>query len=625
MTIKDIAQMAGVSISTVSKIMNHKDDSISSETRERVLRIVKEFNYTPYSNTLTANSKTFIIGVLACSCEANRTLSGIMAEAQARGYSVLSIESEGDILAEYKGANALCRHRVDAVLWEPANADHLQCQDVFHASGIPFFLFNSEADGANNIDFAQMGFMATSLLIQKQHRDIACLLSPGMRAEQFLEGYKKCLFDQGIPFQEHLVFHDINDVLLHSITTHAVTGIVSSLFASALHLYGKLNHLHYRIPHDVSLVSLRNDAKESIDFPLISTIAIPYFQFGKHLCRNLIQKIEQDAVLQPFEAAIKLDNESTIEMPYQCLKKKIIVVGSINIDNYLKVEELPVTGKTVLTTDSSVYPGGKGINQSIGASRLGAQVCLIGAVGNDMDSNLIFSTLDKHSIDSTGIRRYAGSATGKAYIFVQPDGESMISILSGANGILTPDDVLHNGWTFENCSYCLIQTEVPQSVLIEAAKLAHKYGAKTILKPSACSHLEPELLEYVDILVPNFNEINILCPGKDISGQADTFLEKGIEAVIITLGEKGCYLKTKETEQRFPACDFTPIDNTGAGDAFICALAVYLQKGYSLESAIRIATYAAGFSISREGVYPSLIDKNTLESYILQKEPELLK
>ena len=161
-------------------------------------------------------------------------------------------------------------------------------------------------------------------------------------------------------------------------------------------------------------------------------------------------------------------------------------------------------------------------------------------------------------------------------------------------------------------------------MLIQAGRIAYKYGVKTILKPSACSFIEPELLKYVDILVPNQKEINILCPGKSLREQADTFLNAGVETVIITLGEQGCYLKTRQEEEYFPAQNFLAVDNTGAGDAFICTLAVYLQKGYSLSNTIRIATYAAGFCVSREGVTPALIDQSTLESYIRKKEPDLL-
>ena len=141
--------------------------------------------------------------------------------------------------------------------------------------------------------------------------------------------------------------------------------------------------------------------------------------------------------------------------------------------------------------------------------------------------------------------------------------------------------------------------------------------AQPILQPSL-------LLKYVDILVPNQKEINILCPGKSLREQADTFLNAGVETVIITLGEQGCYLKTRQEEEYFPAQNFLAVDNTGAGDAFICTLAVYLQKGFSLSNTIRIATYAAGFCVSREGVTPALIDQSTLESYIRKKEPDLL-
>lgn len=626
MTIKEIAQKAGVSISTVSKIMNHKDASISAETRERVLRIVKEFNYTPYSNTIANSGKTFILGVLTCSCEANRTLSGIISMAREMGYTVLVSESGGNEEAEYKGIHALCRHHADAVLWEPSGPESLRFAEVLDASGIPYLLFNTNSDSeASNINFEQMGYDAAATLIQGQHRSIACLLSPGTRTEPFLSGYRRCLFDYGIPFQEQLVYHEVSETLLHNIASHSVTGIIISHFPEALRLYGSLSRLHCHVPSDVSVISLRNDTRENMSFPVISTITIPYFEFGRHLCRNLIGILEHDGEVVPFKTAASLDNRFTIQLPFNQQAKQLTIVGSINIDNYLKVKELPVTGKTVLTTNSSLYPGGKGINQSIGASRLGAHVTLIGAVGDDMDSNLIFSSLDEHSINTTSIRKSPGCATGKAYIFVQPDGESMISILSGANNTLSPQDVLYSERAFEHSRYCLMQTEVPQASLIQAGKLAKKHGNTTILKPSACSYLEPELLKYVDIIVPNLNEINILCPGRTLSEQADFFLNTGIKAVIITLGEDGCYLKTTTQEARFPASSFTPVDNTGAGDAFICALAVYLQDGYSLASAIRIATYAAGFSISREGVTPALIDRHTLESYIMQKEPGLLE
>ena len=626
MTIREIAELAGVSISTVSKIMNHKDHSISAETRERVLKIVKEFNYAPYSNAMSSNSKTFILGILLRSSNSNLTLNGIIEAARALGYTVLVADSAGSLEQESKGITALCRHSVDGVLWEPVCADSLRYANSFSTLHIPWLYFNSwQVENACNIDFEQMAYLATSELVASRHTGIACLLSDGTRTNSFLSGYRRCLFDAGIAYQENMVFYDISEILLNRITNHSITGIVNSHFSNALRLYGNLSGRHYRIPADVSLISLRDDAREALDFPQISSFTIPHFLFGRHLCSRLIHLIEHpEEAVEPFLTKPVLSNHTTIGIPFTQQTRKLMVVGSINIDNYLKVDELPTTGKATITSTSSFYPGGKAINQAIGAARLGAQVAVIGNVGNDVDSDRIFTSLQEHSIDSGGIRRCTDVLTGKAYIIVQHDGDSMISILSGANGYLSPEDIQRNERSFENCSYCLVQTEVPQEAIAAACQTAHKYGAKTILKPAACSVLMEQLLAHVDILVPNFDEINVLCPNGTLREKADFFLDSGVDTVIITLGPEGCYVKNREWEASFPAMNFQSVDNTGAGDAFICALAVYLQYGYELKRAIRIATYAAGFSTTREGVVPALIDKNTLEAYIRQVEPELL-
>ena len=200
----------------------------------------------------------------------------------------------------------------------------------------------------------------------------------------------------------------------------------------------------------------------------------------------------------------------------------------------------------------------------------------------------------------------------------------MISILPGANDALSPEDVRRNERSFENCRYCLVQTEIPMETVQTVCSLARAHGTKTILKPSACRKLPDALLKDVDILVPNLDEMNELRPQGTLREKAQYFLDHGIKTVIVTLGPDGSYVKTADLDMQFPAGHFQSIDNTGAGDAFICALAVYLQNGYSLEQTVRIATCAAGFSITREGVSNALVDKGTLESYLSQKYPELL-
>ena len=626
MTIKDIAQMAGVSISTVSKVMNRKDASISPETRERVLRIAKEFHYSPYSTTIGAGTKTYLLGVIVRSAEANQTLSGVIQAARELGYTILVSESAGQTEQEMRGISAMCRHNVDGVLWEPVCRESLSLSDSLRSAGIPFLLCHTDlSEQALNTDFEQLGYNATRELVLAHHTDIACLLSDGTRTEPFFNGYRKCLFEAGIPYQESLVFHDISEGLIHKITGRALTGIVSSHFGTSLCLYRELSAMHYQIPQDVSLISLRSDSREVTAYPEISTYTVPHLQFGRHLCAQMVSLMENpEYVPLPFEANPKLDNKTTIAAPYSCNAQPIVVVGSINIDNYLKMDQLPTTGKSTLTSHFSVYPGGKGFNQAVGAAKLGAPAVLIGAVGSDMDSDLIYTALQQESIDSRGVYRFRDSTTGKAYIFVQKDGDSLISILSGANGCLTPENILQNSRLFENSRFCLVQTEIPQDTVLTACRTARSYGAATILKPSACASLDPELIRQINILVPNYDEICLLAPGATLSDRADYFLNQGVETVIVTLGNDGCYVKTTTLEEHVPAAHFPAIDNTGACDAFISALAVYLRDGFSLSRAVRIASYAAGFSITREGVSNSLVDRDTLEAYLRQQEPDLL-
>lgn len=629
MTIKEIARLAGVSISTVSKVMNNKDASISPETRERVMKIVKEFNYVPYSNAYLANNaaKTSIIGLLVRSAETSLSINGIVKAARSLGYTVLVSECAGDPELEFRGVTAFCRHGVDGVLWEPLNEESIKYAESFRTSGIPFLMFNSaQVEGALNMDYQQMGYDATMKLIRSHHTNIACLAPHGARTESFLIGYKKCLFDMGIPYRESMVYHEINDNLIQKITSHAITGVVISHYRTANTLYGTLYSRHYLIPYDVSLVALQNDARKHNTFPKISTFTTPHLAFGRYLCEQILALIENpDHVPLPFDGHPTLDNDATISIPITNQKQPLLVVGSINIDTYLKMDLFPQTGKSTLTTTSASYPGGKGINQAIGAAKLGAHVALIGMVGNDLDSDRIYETLKEYSIDASGVRRCTDAATGKAFIFVQKDGDSLISILSGANSFLTSDDIERNSMVFKNSSFCLIQTEIPTETVMTACKMARSHGVSTILKPSACNFLDPELLPCINILVPNLNEINLLCPDGTLSEKADYFLNHGIETVIVTLGADGYYLKTRELEELIPACSFQSVDNTGACDAFISALAVYLQEGYSLQKAARIANYAAGFSITREGVPNALIDRSSLETLLRQKEPELLE
>lgn len=632
MTIKEIANLAGVSISTVSKIVNNKADNINIETRNRVLKIVKEYNYTPYGTAKNiSNAKTFVIGVLLRHTTLlNQMLKGIMDMAQKHGYNILLCDSMDSEEKELKHITALCKHHVDGVIWEPISENSIQHEHYFQEQDIAVSYINSSLPETSHcLDFIQMGYLAAQKLLDYRHTHIACLTKPGsFRSKMVFEGFKKCLFDNEIPYSEDMKLFVTDPDFYTQISLQGFTGIVSTHFEAALSLYEKVKSFHYHIPSDLSLISLREDAGDAICFPRISSLQIPYEAFGEKVCYHLIAACEnlKEPEFTLFTSDnLTLDHEESLNAPPSCRYKKVISVGSINTDITLTVDELPSSGSTTITTASCVSLGGKGANQAIGAARLGREVILIGKIGNDYDSTIIYDTLKKEHILTHGIRRSSNTATGKAYIHVQKDAESCITILPGANETLSPEDILSREHLFDGCGYCLISTEIPMNTCIQAAKTAHFHHAKNIVKPATLKALPIELLANADIFVPNKREAAILCPFENtVEKQADYFYQQGCPVIIITLGHQGSYVKTTDFSGYFPASGFPSIDSTGGADAFIAALASYLIEGYPLLNAVKIATYAAGFCISRTGVVPALIDRTSLENHIKMTEPALL-
>ena len=626
MNIKEFARLAGVSASTVSKVMNQKDDSISAETRERILNLAKEYGYHPYSSVPSLPSKTPLIGVVLRS-QSQEILNGIMERAQSFGYRVIYSVSGNSLKMESQSLSIVCRAKVDGILWEPVSSASLSLKSIPDRAGIPYLLLQAPwAGGAECIDYSRLSAFAVGTLLERYHTSIACLLSDGEEMGPFLEGYKKRLFDSGILPKDSLVFHEISPILLQKISSQLVSAVICSSYDTALELYGKLSALHYSIPRELSIIAMRDGAFQELIYPPISCCPVPERAFGQFLAEKIIRIEEPEWIQKTFQPKISLNSLATVSFPPHMQEKRILVVGSINIDHYLDVDTLPYSGKTVMSTDSLIFPGGKGINQAVGVSRLGHMVTLIGSVGTDTDAEIIDSALEKYSIDTSGIKRIPGEQTGKAYIFVQKNGESMISILSGANHGLTPQDISRNRGLFEHAGCCLIQTELPEETVLAACETAKAFGVTTILKPSACQSIRPDILVNVDILIPNQDEMNEICPHQStLEKQAGFFLGLGVSTVIVTLGKQGCYMKSADDEMYCPAENFLSIDNTGAGDAFISALASYLMYGYPMRDAIRIATLAASFSIMRKGVVPSLIDKSTLEAYLRQRHPDLLE
>jgi ribokinase len=270
-----------------------------------------------------------------------------------------------------------------------------------------------------------------------------------------------------------------------------------------------------------------------------------------------------------------------------------------------------------------MLPGGKGANQAVGAAKLGGDVYIIGCLGGDNDGRVLYNSLDSNGVVMKGIQFDNDGTTGKAYIYVGPDGESSIVVYPGTNNKLQSQIIDDNIDCFENASFCLLSTEIPWDTVEHTINLCSQKNIKVIMKPTMPDSIDKKLLSKITYLVPNEKELHIQVAGDmSIEEKAAYFFKNGVKNVIVTLGHKGCYLHNAETKQFFPAAEFHAIDTTGAADAFLSAFAVYLSEGKDVVSAIKFATYAAGISITRDGVQPALADRMAMEIYFDKYRPQ---
>jgi ribokinase len=623
MRIEDIACLAKVSISTVSKVVNGKDQGINPKTRERVLAIVKEYNYTPYSSVRNnQGQKMFLLGFLSTgSPQMLDLLAGVQQSAHKHNYGVIVCDSGGNMERERKHLTLLCRSKVDGVLWEKADEDADEPEQELRGQGIPFYLLGYRPSGQDprlSIDYSRWGCSAAQKLLDAGHRNIGCVIRSEKASDRpFLQGFRRCLSEKRLFSDDPKCVIEASE-LGKDIFSRGLTGFVCSdgEIADDLCRLAKLAML--QIPEDLSVAAIADDSRKRFIRKAFLLVP-PMRDFGNFICSELVARIEKTET--PSSPAFRWDltpeNDNGIDVPSDVRHKSILVVGSVHLDVLINMEEWPQVGKTTTAHAVTAIPGGKGLNQAVGVAKLGGRASLIARIGRDYESTNLPNILDENNINSQGlsIDEYVG--TGKAYIYIPSGGESSIIIYAGANTNLSAEDIAKNEALFQNAGFCLLSTEIPSRTAEFAVDMAKRHRVKVILKPSALREINDALLKKVDIFIPNEQEANILSPGlPTIEEKASYFFGKGIQTVIITLGARGCYMKNSYSEGYFPAVPLSPVDTTGGADAFISALAVYLNEKFEIEEAIRRANCAAAFCISRQSVLHALVDRVTLELFL---------
>lgn len=307
------------------------------------------------------------------------------------------------------------------------------------------------------------------------------------------------------------------------------------------------------------------------------------------------------------------------------MKPRVTVLGSLNMDFVVTVPQLPVPGETTLGRNFRMLPGGKGANQACAAGKLSrsAAVRMVGRVGYDIFADQLKASLAAAGVDVSAVAAIRSQPTGVAFIWVDEAGRNSIVVASGANFSFPASDLEGSRSSFRGAQYALFQLETLLDTVAAALRLARSEGCQTILDPAPAQPLSREILELAGILTPNEAEASMLlgrAPCRvsvaDAPALAREVLDLGPGAVILKLGEQGCYYLDRSMELFSPGFAVEALDTTAAGDTFNAALAVALVENRPMEEALRFANAAAALSVTRLGAQSSAPSRQEVDQFL---------
>jgi ribokinase len=305
------------------------------------------------------------------------------------------------------------------------------------------------------------------------------------------------------------------------------------------------------------------------------------------------------------------------------MAKRIVVVGSINLDLVAATDRIPIAGETVRGFSFRTFPGGKGANQAVGAARLGGSVSMIGRLGSDAFGVELRDSLEQSNVNTEAVELVSGSS-GVALITTDPQGENAITVVAGANAYLSPASLDSNIELIRTAGILLTQLEIPLETVEHLAAIAAQEGVPLMLDPAPARALPPALLKRIEWLTPNETETSVLTgsgPGELsdelIEDAANALLDRGSRNVILKLGDRGCYVALSDgARQLVPAYSVNPVDTTAAGDAFNGAFAVALMNGQGAIEAASWASAVAAISVTRAGAQASMPTSTEVERFL---------
>lgn len=316
-------------------------------------------------------------------------------------------------------------------------------------------------------------------------------------------------------------------------------------------------------------------------------------------------------------------------------KPRILVVGSFVMDVIATTDRIPPSGQTIYGKEFHMAPGGKGANQALQCARLGADVTMMGCVGDDFFGEKLLETPRAAGVDVSRVVVHKGISSGVGHVTLEVtehSAQNRIVVIPGANQTLTLEEVAWIKDEISTYDIVLLQLEIPLEVNLAVARWAKEAGIPVMLNPAPATELSDELLSMVTYLTPNEQEASVethLPLGvnenginkADLQKIAAALWSKGVENVIITLGESGSAVVGADSVQYIPCVQMPHVaDPTAAGDSFVGALSVGLSVGLCQEQALAFANHTAAITVSRMGAMPSLPTLEEVLSLLKERE-----
>lgn len=298
----------------------------------------------------------------------------------------------------------------------------------------------------------------------------------------------------------------------------------------------------------------------------------------------------------------------------------VVVIGSLNMDLVTRAPRLPVGGETLIGHSFATVSGGKGANQAVAAARLGAQVAMVGCVGDDDYGVQLRNALLAEQIDCQAVST-VNDSSGVALIVVDDNSQNAIVIVAGANGAMTPAVIDRFDAVLQAADVIICQLEIPDATVGHALKRARALGKIVILNPAPASRALPaDWFAAIDYLIPNESEATVLSglpvdSLESAESAASQLITMGAGKVIITLGAQGSLFANGQSFEHFPAPKVKAADTTAAGDTFVGGFAAALANGKSEAEAIRYGQIAAALSVTRAGAQPSIPIQSDVQAF----------